>query len=193
MNNHFSQLRRYAKEHHIPIISQNTESFLKKYITDHNIQHVIEIGSAIWYSTSVLKSAINTHHHKGSIISREISYPHYYQAIQNTSNYKEITLLLGNFCSYPIEKYLNNGNYDMVFIDGRKSETLQYLKLLAPYLQTTTHIIIDDVIKFKSKMEDCYNFLDKNNIHYTVNQLDEDDGVLLIPQSEHLITVLSSQ
>ena len=80
----------------------------------------------------------------------------------------------------------------MVFIDGRKSETLQYLKILAPYLQKTTHIIIDDVIKFKSKMEDCYNFLDSNKISYTIKQLDDDDGILLIPQSEHLITALFS-
>ena len=80
----------------------------------------------------------------------------------------------------------------MAFIDGRKSETLLYLKILAPYLQKTTHIIIDDVIKFKSKMEDCYNFLDKHNINYTVKQLDEDDGILIIPQSEHLIKALFS-
>lgn len=81
----------------------------------------------------------------------------------------------------------------MVFIDGRKSETLQYLQILAPYLQTTTHIIIDDVIKFKSKMQDCYDFLDKNKIHYTVEQLDEDDGILIIPQSGPLLQALSSQ
>lgn len=192
MNNHFSDLRRYAQTHTIPIISQNTEFFLKNYISDHNIQHIVEIGSAIWYSTSVLKNAIDSHHHSGSIISWEISYPHYYQAIQNTRNYHGIKLLLGNFCHYPVENYLIPEKYDMAFIDGRKSETLLYLKILAPYLQKTTHIIIDDVIKFKSKMEDCYNFLDKNKIHYTVDQLDEDDGVLIIPQSEHLIKALFS-
>jgi len=71
----------------------------------------------------------------------------------------------------------------MVFIDGRKSETLDYLTRLAPYLQTTTHIIIDDAIKFKSKMQDCYDFLDKNHISYTIEQLDTDDGILIIPQS----------
>ena len=80
----------------------------------------------------------------------------------------------------------------MVFIDGRKSETLEYLKILSPYLQTTTHIIIDDVIKFKSKMIDFYNFLDMNKIFYTIEQLDEDDGILVIPQSQHLIQALSS-
>ena len=80
----------------------------------------------------------------------------------------------------------------MVFIDGRKSETLEYLKLLSPYLKTTTHIIIDDAIKFKSKMKDCYDFLDMYNIDYKIEQLDDDDGILLIQESELLLKALSS-
>ena len=78
----------------------------------------------------------------------------------------------------------------MVFIDGRKSETLLYLKKLCPYIHNTTRIIIDDVIKFKEKMIECYNFLDKNNIEYTIERIDKDDGILIIPQSQHLIIAL---
>ena len=78
----------------------------------------------------------------------------------------------------------------MVFIDGRKSETLLYLKKLSPYLHGTTSIIIDDVIKFKEKMADLYDFLDKNNISYIKKQLDDDDGILIIPQSQHLLQAL---
>ena len=193
MKNNFTNLRSYAQEHAVPIISQNTEYFLKEYISKNNIQHIIEIGSAIGYSTSCCIDEIHQNHkHSGSIISWEISYPHYYQALQNSKSYQGTTLLLWNFCSYPLEKYLQPWYYDMVFIDGRKSETLLYIKLLSPYLKTTTHIIIDDVIKFKSKMQDCYDFLDKYQIHYEIEQLDDDDGILIIPQSESLLTALSS-
>lgn len=189
MNTKLSQLRAFASQENIPIISQNTEFFLKKYITTHNIQHIIEIWTAIGYSTSILIESIE---HHWSILSWEISYPHYYQAIQNTRNYSWVKIMLWNFCHYPLERYIQSWYYDMVFIDGRKSETLEYLKILSPYLQTTTHIIIDDVIKFKSKMIDFYNFLDMNDIFYTIEHLDEDDGILIIPQSQHLIQVLSS-
>ncbi len=61
----FESLRTYAHNHAVPIISQNTEVFLKKYIIDHNIQHIVEIGSAIGYSTSVLIDAIKENHHHG--------------------------------------------------------------------------------------------------------------------------------
>ena len=187
----FESLRTYAHNHAVPIISQNTEVFLKKYIIDHNIKHIVEIGSAIGYSTSVLIDAIKENHHHGwTILSREISYPHYYQSVIHTRQYHWAKIVLWNFCNYPLHKFLQPWQYDMVFIDGRKSETLDYLTRLAPYLQTTTHIIIDDAIKFKSKMQDCYDFLDKNHISYTIEQLDTDDGILIIPQSWRLIQAL---
>jgi len=70
----------------------------------------------------------------------------------------------------------------MVFIDGRKSETLLYIQKLIPYLHDTSSIIVDDAIKFKYKMQDCYDLLDNNNIPYKIQLLDDDDGVLIIPQ-----------
>ena len=57
----FESLRTYAHNHAVPIISQNTDVFLKKYIIDY----IVEIGSAIGYSTSVLIDAIKENHHHG--------------------------------------------------------------------------------------------------------------------------------
>ena len=95
MRKSFADLRTYAQDHDIPIISQNTEFFLKHYIKDNNIQHILEIGSAIGYSTSCCITSIDQKtSDKGSITSWEISYPHYYQALQNTHSYHGTTLLL---------------------------------------------------------------------------------------------------
>lgn len=193
MNSILPSLRSYADEYNIPILSQTTESFLKNYIQTNYKSHIIEIGSAIGYSSIVMLDALQQSWISGTIKSWEISYPHYYQALRNTTTYSNITFYLWNFCHYPLEKALKKWHYDMVFIDWRKSETLQYLKLLIPYLTTTTSIIIDDVIKFKSKMTDFYDFLDKNNISYEIKKLDEDDGILIIQQAEQLLINLSSQ
>jgi predicted O-methyltransferase YrrM len=153
---------------------------------------MIEIWSAVWFSTSILWESMCLYNPYGEIVSREISYPHYRQSLINTSSYKNIRVFLWNFCHYPLDNILRKWSYDMIFIDGRKSETLLYLTKLLPYIHQTTRIIIDDVIKFKSKMTDCYDFLDKNNIEYTVHHIDQDDGILIIPESKHLITALSS-
>ncbi len=188
----YKERREDCLQHNIPIISKDTEKFLKDYLQKHKPKSIIEIGSAVWYSTSVLWKELISYDRQGELISREISYPHYRQALQHTQQYKNTTILLGNFCKYNCDMFLKKSYYDMVFIDGRKSETLQYLTILAKYIHEYTHIIIDDVIKFKSKMQDFYDFLDKNNISYYIEQLDEDDGILIIPQSQYLLKALSS-
>lgn len=128
MNTQFSLLRNSALEAKVPIISLNTESFLYEYVSKHHIKHIVEIGSAIGYSTSILADAINSR--QGTIHSREISYPHYYQALKNTQHYKNVTIYLGNVCLYNVDMILQKNTYDLFFIDARKSETLSYLKLL---------------------------------------------------------------
>jgi DNA relaxase NicK len=45
-------------------------------------------------------------------------------------------------------------------------------------------IIIDDVLKFKHKMQRFYDYLDANNITYHTVQIDADDGIMLIDLSE---------
>lgn len=184
--------RSIANKHNIPIISEHTEHFLKEYIITTQPQSIIEIWSAVWFSTTLLWESMNTYNPYWEIISWEISYPHYWQSLLNTNSYKNIRVLLWNFCLYPLGRILKKGNYDLVFIDWRKSETLFYLQNLLPYINNNTHIIIDDVIKFKSKMQDCYDFLDNNKIPYSLHQLDSDDGILVIQESQLLIKALSS-
>ena len=89
-------LRLYACKYDIPIISINTEIFFKTYIQKHNIQHILEIGSAIGYSACCLLDAMNesSSHHITDLASREISYPHYFQACNNTKKYSNISLYL---------------------------------------------------------------------------------------------------
>lgn len=80
-----SQLRLYCEQHDIPLITQTTEDFLRKHIADNQPQHVIEIGSAVGYSSSVIAESLQQYHSPDdtiSLISWEISYPHYWQALR---------------------------------------------------------------------------------------------------------------
>ncbi len=87
-------LRETCISHNIPIISRDTEIFLQEYILSHKPKSIIEIGSAVGYSTSVLCETMNTYHPYGEIFSWEISYPHYRQALITTQFYKNIRILL---------------------------------------------------------------------------------------------------
>jgi len=41
-------------------------------------------------------------------------------------------------------------------------------------------IIIDDVIKFRYKMESLYEYVASENIDYKIIQIDSDDGIMII-------------
>jgi hypothetical protein len=41
-------------------------------------------------------------------------------------------------------------------------------------------MVIDDVLKFKDKMQRFYDYLEANGIVYDIEQVDDDDGVMLI-------------
>lgn len=174
----------------IPIISNATEKFLWSYLREKQPNHIIEIGGAAWYSTRVLSQIMSIYSPLGTISSREISYPHYHQWCTLPSCEHNSISYLWNFCRYDCSVYLKRWYYDMVFIDGRKSETLLYIQKLIPYLHDTCTIIVDDAIKFKYKMQDCYDWLDNNDISYEEHLLDDDDGILLIPQVWPLLQAL---
>jgi len=70
--------------------------------------------------------------------------------------------------------------YDFVFIDGLKKESLNFLKLIWDKTLSGGTIIIDDVIKFRYKMESLYSYLETQKIPYKVIQIDEDDGIMII-------------
>ncbi len=185
-------VRRFCEQYNIPLISKETEDFLIQQIHLYKPASLAEIGSAIWYSTTIIANTVSSYNKYGRVDSREISYPHYWQALLTIEKYaSNTTIYLGNVCHIAREKYTTQ-QYDMVFIDGRKSETLLYLKKLRHNIHENTLIIVDDVIKFKNKMTDRYEFLDKYDIKYQIHQLENDDGIITLVVTQSLIQALSS-
>ena len=51
------EMEHYAKENNVPIIEKESIAFIMKYIKANNITNVLEIGSAIGYSTILMASS----------------------------------------------------------------------------------------------------------------------------------------
>jgi predicted O-methyltransferase YrrM len=79
---------------------------------------------------------------------------------------------------------LADAYYDFIYIDAMKKEYLQYLLLALPKMTPDAMIVIDDVVKFRDKMEDFYEFLDNNSIVYQISLTDTDDGIMIINASD---------
>ncbi len=67
-----------------------------------------------------------------------------------------------------------------------KREYLDYLLLSLPKLTENALIIIDDVEKFRDKMENLYAYLDERQIKYTLEKTDIDDSIMILSYSDFI-------
>lgn len=115
----------------------------------------------------------------GKIISSEISYNHYLYALTHLQE-KENILLYPFALDRAILSEIIYEPFDFVFIDCAKKSYAEYFEMIVGYVSDTAIIILDDVIKYKSKLQWLYSYLDKNKINYKIIQLDDGDGVMVI-------------
>ena len=161
----------------IPNISRENTSYLRSYIKENNVIHILEIGTAHGYSTINFADEVNT---KGwSIDTIEFSQPSYETAGEHIEQSGFANISQYFWDARDIIPHLNK-KYDLIFIDGMKKASLQFLLLAQKKISIQGTIIIDDVIKFRHKMEDLYTYLHKHNINYEIVQIDSDDGIMII-------------
>lgn len=173
------ELRQWCEEHRVPCITPATEHFLRTYIAEKKPQYIAEIGSAVWYSAIAMAQTCATRH--GQIWSIEYSFPDYHRALQHARKYKQynITFYYGDGTSIDYTT-LSWKKMNLVYIDGRKRDYLTYLQRAIDIVAPDATIIFDDVIKFAHKTTSLYEFLAEKQIQYTIHQLDEDDGIMVI-------------
>lgn len=176
----FNALKKSCLKRNIPIVTDSTKNFLKDLIQKHKPKNCIEIWTAVGYSSLYIHNLIQKRN--GNLKTFEISFPSYQEALENFQKFQayNIQSYNYNFNKIPIKRLINH-KIDFVFIDARKSDYLRYLRKLYPYLSSNGHIIFDDVIKFRHKMEWLYRFIEKNQLEYQIHQIDKDDGILYLP------------
>lgn len=133
-------LKTYAKEHDIPIISDEGLDYVLALITKRRVKHVLEIGSAIGYSAIAMASlgvyvdTIERDHTMLEQAKKNI-------ALYDASNH--IHLIAADALTYKVPQR----RYDLIFIDAAKS---QYMRLFEKYQACLTDkgIIVCDNLYF---------------------------------------------
>jgi len=165
----------------IPNISKANTAFLREYIEKNTIRSVLEIGTAHGYST--LNFANVLQNIWGHIDTIEFSQPSYEIASEHIASSGLHNISQYFWDARDIIPHLDK-KYDFVFIDGMKKASLQFFLLVWDKVHIWWSIIIDDVIKFRHKMEDLYEYVDSNNIEYEILQIDTDDGIMIIKKEQ---------
>lgn len=174
-----SDLRKHGIENTIPNISDENARFLQDMVHIGGVRNLLEIGTANGYSTIQLGLALRKN--GGKLTSIDYSLPSYDEAMENIKTVAMediVTLIFGN-ALVELPK-LPKESFDMIFIDGQKKRTIDFFQLSYPLLRDGGFFIIDDVIKFKEKMSNFYEFLEQEKIPHSILKIDADDGVMLI-------------
>jgi len=172
-------LRKSCEERHIPLISVQTQDFLVSWLEHHQPKRVLEIWSAVWYSSIIISQTISKRW--GTLTSFEISYPAYLEALKNIEKAE-----INNVVLYPfdineisLEKFFSQ-KFDAAFIDAQKSQYWDYLHKIRSHLAPENTLLLDDVIKYQNKLSKLYQFIEKMQINYEIFDTEPGDGVMLI-------------
>ena len=72
-------MEEYAKENNVPIIEKKSIVYIMKYIKEHNVEAILEIGSAIGYSAILMASSNN----KAQVTTIERDEARYMECLKN--------------------------------------------------------------------------------------------------------------
>ena len=178
------EIEEYGKENNVPIMSEDSIETIQNIIKENNIKSILEIGTAIAYSTICFASTPGVE----KITSIERDEERYKMASSNVrkSGLKNIELIFGDATDAIIE-----GKYDLLIIDAAKSQNMRFFNKYKNNLNKNGIIIIDNLefhgyvgrsseIKSRNlrqmvrKIEKFLDFLD-NNTEYDVEYIEVGD------------------
>ncbi|MBQ9281140.1 MAG: HAD hydrolase-like protein [Treponema sp.] len=140
-------IKNFAMKNEVPIMQDEGSDFICGYITSHGVKSVLEIGTAIGYSTvrfAKLSPQIR-------VTTIELDEERYKAAVKNVEEQglsERITLIHGDALTAEI-----SGLFDLIFIDAAKA---QYQKFFEKYKENLSEngVIITDNLSFHGMVED---------------------------------------
>lgn len=141
-----SQIKDYASKNSVPIMFDEGIEFIIDYIKKNDVSFILEIGTAIGYS-AIKFAQINLNIR---VFTIEYDIERYHEAVKNIVNYKlddQITVFLGDALNFNFTE-----KFDLIFIDGAKS---QYVNFFEKYKNNLNEkgVIISDNLFFHGMVE----------------------------------------
>ena len=134
----------YAKLNYIPIIRDQSAKFLYDFVYENKLKNVLEIGTAIGYSGSIILSAGAL---KLTTIDKNYDYIQIAKKTFEKFRFLDQVQIL-NDDAFNVIKILEKENkkFDMIFLDGPKGQYIKYLPILKNLLNNGGVIFADNVL-----------------------------------------------
>lgn len=137
-----AELEIYAKENFIPIINRETRRFLEMLLKLKQPKRILEIGTAIGYSSLVFEEATGALVDTIEIDDKAAGLA--LKNIQKAEKSEKITVYHGD--ALTVLKVLKQESYDAVFIDAAKGKYPEFFRLCFPLLKQGGLLICDNIL-----------------------------------------------
>ena len=167
MKENIMEMEKYASENNVPIIEKDSIAFIMKYIKKNNIKSVLEIGSAIGYST-ILMASSNQDTIVTTIERDETRYIECLKNVKKCGMEKKINVVYQDALELNLSEDLR---YDLIFIDAAKGQYIKFFEKYKNFLNPNGTIITDN-INFHGYVGQSSK-LDKGNLKSLVEKIEK--------------------
>lgn len=165
-NQVLKEMKEYAEENKIPIMQEEGITFLTNFIKEKEIKNILEIGTAIAYST-IRMALINP---KIKITSIERDEKRYLEALKNIKKLnleKQITLLFRDAQEVTLEE-----KYDLIFLDAAKAQNKNFFLKFTDNLERGGYIITDN-LSFHGLVDKKLEEIESKNLRALIRKIKE--------------------
>jgi len=185
-----NQIKDYAKENNVPIMSDSGIKYLIDFIRENNIMKILEIGTAIGYSAIMMCSVDSSI----TVTTIERDEKRYLEAIKNIKRMNmedRIDLIYKDAFDVNL-----SDKFDLIFIDAAKAQNTRFFEKFESNLNNDGIIITDNMnfhgLVYKDaeeiesrnlrqlvrKIKSYKVFLEKND-KYNTTFIDVGDGIAI--------------
>lgn len=135
------EMESYAAENNVPIIEKKSIAYIMKYIKANNIKSILEIGSAIGYSTILMASA-DANIHVTTIERDETRYMECLKNVKDCNMESKINVVYQDALDVNLD---SNLKFDLIFIDAAKGQYTKFFEKFKYFLKNDGVIITDNI------------------------------------------------
>lgn len=138
-----NKIKDYANKNNVPIIFPEVEQFIRVLLKISNVKNILEIGSAIGYSSLVMAESTPSNVRITTIEKRKDMYKIAKENI-NQSKYKDKVKIIEGDARDVIPEL--EDKYDFIFLDAAKGHYLEFFNDCTKKLNDEGIIVSDNVL-----------------------------------------------
>lgn len=149
------EIKQKAIQDKVPIVKDDTLEVIINLIKDNNFLDILELGTAVGYSSSSM-ALTNKNIHIDTLEKNEESYKIAVNNIKSLGLDNQI-----NVINMPIEDYVPTKKYDFIFVDAAKAQYEKYFNKFIDYLKPNGKMLFDNMV-FHGLINDVENIKNRN-------------------------------